>query len=169
MEEYIDEVDASGRIISSHPKSLLKNKMFMHKVSLVIPRTADGKFILSKRSKNKFPFPDTWCCAVGGKVSSGESEEEAAVREMGEEIGINASIMPVSSTVYDKGDYKGLFSVFTSQLPVNVEDMVLDEDEIQELGCFSLEEIGEMINEDKEQFAPTFRAVLKDFIDSSKK
>jgi isopentenyldiphosphate isomerase len=70
MEEFIDEIDENGTIISSHPKSLLKEKMFLHKVCLVLPTASDGKFILSRRAKNKFPFPDTWCCAVGGKISS---------------------------------------------------------------------------------------------------
>ncbi len=42
---------------------------------------------LAKRAKDKYPFPDTWCCAVGGKARHGESDEDAAIREMKEEIG----------------------------------------------------------------------------------
>lgn len=166
MEEYIDEVNYSGKKINSYPKSLLKERMFLHKVCLVIPRTKDNKLVLSRRSKTKQPFPDTWCCAVGGKVATGESEEDAAKREIIEEVGLDFSIRRVSSTIYDEEDYKGIFTVFTSKMPVDLEDFKLDSEEIQYSKSFSLEEIENMMDEDKDLFAPTFRAILKDFIKS---
>lgn len=168
MEEYIDEFNSFGEKIDSHPKSLLSKRMFLHQVCLVIPKTEEGKLILSKRSKTKYPFPDTWCCAVGGKVASGETEEDAVIREMREEIGVNFPVIKISSTVYDKEDYKGIFNVFTSVSPIDLKDFVLDEAEIQYSESFSVEEINKMIHENKNQFAPTFLAVLEDFINSLK-
>jgi isopentenyl-diphosphate delta-isomerase len=163
-EEQIDEFDAKGNIIATHPRSALKKRMFLHKVSLVIPTAKGGKLILSKRAKDKHPYPSTWCCAVGGKTSSGEAEESAAIREMKEEIGKAVPIKRVASFIYDKDDYKGIFTVFTTKTPILVQDLKPDKSEIELIKAFSAEEIREMIKEDPKQFAPTFLPAIMEFV-----
>ncbi len=163
MEEMFDEVDEEGRVIATHPKSYFGTRMFMHKASLIIPATAGGKLLLTKRAETKHPFPGTWCCAVGGKVESGEDEEGAAQREMVEEIGVAYPLRKIATFVYDREDYKAVFTLYTTIQPVMPSEMAFDEGEIQDFGAFTLEEILRMVKERPGDFAPTFIAAINEF------
>jgi len=163
MEEWIDELDKRGNLIASRPKRMLKERMFLHKVSLVIPISKRNNPILSLQTVDKPFFPNTWCCAVGGKVLSGEREEDAAKREMIEEIGKAYPVKKLASFIYDEDDYKGFFTLFTTTTPVEVNDFKLDPKEIQYSKEFTINEINEMIKKNEKQFAPTFIAAIKDF------
>jgi 8-oxo-dGTP pyrophosphatase MutT (NUDIX family) len=165
MVEFIDEIDSSGNFIAKRPASDLKKRMFMHRVALVIPKAAGGKIILSKRAATKRPFPGTFCCAVGGKISHGETEEQAAEREMNEEIGKSYPVRRVASFVFDEPDYKAAFTVFTTIDPVSASEFVLDKREIEYSRPFSKEEIKRMVKEKPEAFSPTFIAAIKESID----
>lgn len=159
-EEFIDEVDHNGRVIASHPRHYLKERMFMHRVSLIIPVAPGNRILLCRRAKDKHPYPDTWCCAVGGKVASDESDEEAAIREMREELGKVYPIKRVASFIYDEKDYKAIFSLFTTTVAVSVEDFTPDPGEIQYVEAFDLGETLDMIESNPKEFAPTFIPAL---------
>ncbi|MCR5482008.1 MAG: NUDIX domain-containing protein [Clostridia bacterium] len=49
---------------------------------------SDGRILIQKRCKDKKTWPDLWDFSVGGAVASGEESQEAASRELLEEIGI---------------------------------------------------------------------------------
>lgn len=168
-EELIDEIDWNGNAIAVHKKSRLKETMFPHKVCVIIPKGNNGKVVLCRRSKEQRPFPDTWCCAVGGKAIHGESEKDCAEREMKEEIGQILDIEEVSKIIYNEDDYSAIFYIFTTKVPVNHENFCLDPKEIQYTKEFSVEEIIEMIKNNPEEFAPTFREIMKEFAKVYKK
>lgn len=50
----------------------------------------DGKLLIGKRSENK-KYAGFWEL-IGGKVESGESEEEALKRELKEELGVDSMV-----------------------------------------------------------------------------
>jgi len=54
-----------------------------------------GEMFLQKRSANKDTYPGYWDTSVGGHVGPGESYDEAARREMMEELGISCAIEAV--------------------------------------------------------------------------
>ncbi len=49
--ELIDELDYEGNIIATHPKEYLRQRMFLHKVSLVIPTANNNELVLSKKGQ----------------------------------------------------------------------------------------------------------------------
>jgi isopentenyl-diphosphate Delta-isomerase len=163
MEEMVDEVDEKDRVIATHPNSELKKSLFLHRASLIIPRTSDKKFLISRRAKGKEPFPDTWCCTVGGKARSGETSEDAAVREMKEEIGKEYPVQRVASFLYNKEDYKAIFTVFTTTVPVDPKELSLDPHEIQYTRALSLTEILDLVKKTPKDFAPTFVVAIREF------
>ncbi|MBI4146156.1 NUDIX domain-containing protein [Candidatus Woesearchaeota archaeon] len=162
-EELIEEIDEKGNTIAVHPRSELKKRMFRHKAALIIP-TQGEKLVLCRRAKDKHPFPDTWCCAVGGKVIAGETFEQAAQREMQEEIGTTAVLSHVVTFNYNGQEYPSRFAVFTTTLP---KQLALDPTEIQYLKAFTAEEINKMIIQNPNEFAPTFRAALQEFLNAT--
>jgi len=160
--ERIEEIDKDGNTIAVHPKDFLKTKMFLHKVSMIIPRGEDGTFILSRRAKDKHPFPDTRCCAIGGKVAVGESFEEAAIREGQEEAGLALELEEVVRFLYDEDDYKALFAVYTTKEPILLSAITCDPAEIQSVRAYTLEEMSAVAQSNQNN--PTFREAVKVFI-----
>lgn len=163
MEELIDEVDRNGNVIATHPRSHLKERLFLHKVSLIIPMAADNRIILCRRAKDKHPFPGVWVCGVGGGAKSGESEEEAALREMKEEIGKTYPLRKVASFLDDREEYKAFFTIFTTMVPVSIKDLKVDPREIQYLKEFTIEEAIALATANPDECAPTFIVAIKEF------
>jgi isopentenyldiphosphate isomerase len=161
-EELIDEVDRSGNVIATHPISRLKERMFFHNASLIIPAAEGNKIIIARRAKDKQPYPGTWVCGVGGHARSGESAEDAAKREMQEEIGRSYPIKKVTSFVYDK-EYKAIFTLFTTTIPVSPDELSLDPREIQYCKAFTVGEVMRMIKRAPQEFAPTFITAMEEF------
>jgi isopentenyl-diphosphate delta-isomerase len=133
----------------------------MMRCSVIIPVAPDNKFLFSRRAKDKLPFPDTWVCAIGGKVNENESFEDAAKREMREEVGVEVPIKKVASFHYNV-EFEALFTVFTTGAPLP-DELKLDPSEVQFVKAFSMKEIKEMIEKNPDEFAPTFRVALKEF------
>lgn len=67
-------------------------------VHIYIYRIKDGRvqFLLQKRADNKDSFPSCWDTSCAGHVSSGESFEEALLKELREELSIKANIDDVT-------------------------------------------------------------------------
>ena len=162
VKEFIDEVDSNGKVIAVRAMSELKERDFCHNVSLIIPRAEGGRFLIAKRAKDKQPYPNTWVCGVGGKARSGENVEEAAIREMKEEIGRTYPLLFITRFFYN-ADSQRIFSIFTTTVDVPIDDLTLDPREIQYCKAFRLEEIMEMIDRSPADFAPTFIDAVKEF------
>lgn len=60
----------------------------IHRTAHVVVFNSKGQILLQKRSSNKDVQPNKWDTAVGGHLNPGESYEEAAYREMSEELGV---------------------------------------------------------------------------------
>lgn len=132
------------------------------RVSLIIPRGQNGKFIFARRAVDKHPFPDTWVCGVGGKANPDESFEQAALREMVEEVGVSAPVSKVCEFHYNK-EFKSDFVVFTTNESLSISSFKPDPVEIQFLKEFTIQEIKSLILENPSDFAPTFRVALEEF------
>ncbi len=164
MEEFIEEINWDDKVIAVHPKEKLKEKIFPHRAALIIPLTPEGKLILCKRAKDKYPYPNMWCCAVGGKVLVGETYEQAARREMKEEVGLTVDLQFVASFPYKEEEYPAIFYIFTTKQSIQKDAFTLDQTEIQFAEEFSREEVRKLIIEQPNLFAPTFRRALEVFM-----
>jgi 8-oxo-dGTP diphosphatase len=79
-------------------------------VDVIIPN-GKGEVLIIQRGHG--PFKGKWCL-VGGKVDNGETVEEAAVREVREEVGLNVSIERVAGVYSSPGrDPRGHFISIT--------------------------------------------------------
>ena len=93
-EEYFEIIDdLSGKVIGKATRRECHgNPKLLHRSAHVIVLHPDGKsLLLQKRSMNKDIQPGKWDTAVGGHLACGEDYEQAAVRAMTEELGIQPS------------------------------------------------------------------------------
>jgi len=136
---------------------------FHREVVVLLPKSKSGKIILCKRGKEKQPFPDVWVCAVGGGMEKGETPEEAILRETQEEIGADVNVKKISEVEFLSPERNEKLIIFTTKEHLETENLKLDEKEIQYLKEFHEEEILKMIEENPDEFAPTFIKVFKEF------
>ena len=87
--ECFEIVNQQGEIIGLAPRSECHgNPSLMHRVIHVLVFNQAGLILLQKRAMNKDVQPGKWDTSVGGHLNVGEKFEEAAYREMKEELGI---------------------------------------------------------------------------------
>ncbi len=88
-DELLEVVDESGRVIGLAPRSLVHaDRNLLHRVVHVLVVNRAGDLLLQKRSAAKDVAPGRWDTSVGGHLVPGESAQEAACREMKEELGV---------------------------------------------------------------------------------
>jgi len=89
MDEIFEIVDEDNNIIGTATRYQCHgNPELCHRTAHVIVLDKSGDILLQKRSKDKDIQPGKWDTAVGGHLMVGETFEQAAVREMNEELGI---------------------------------------------------------------------------------
>ncbi len=169
MPELLPEVDENDNIIAIHPRKLLKELKFRHRAALIIPKTKDNKIILAKRAKDKYPFPDVWCCAIGGKVQAHETYEQAALREMQEEGNLTSKLQLIVTSPFENTEEKNIAHIFTTIEEIPVSNFQPELSEVQYFQAFSIKEAQKLITENPENFAPSFRVHFKRFIEELKK
>jgi ADP-ribose pyrophosphatase YjhB (NUDIX family) len=102
-------------------------------VSVTIVR--DGKYLLAKRAVE--PHKGTWDI-LGGFIEAGESAEEAAVRELKEEIGLNTQVKAYLGTTWDT--YAGQPSMIVMFLMETLDEkQPAAADDVEALEWFSLD------------------------------
>ena len=88
MAEYFDVITPDGR-----ETGVWKTREAVHRDgdwhrSVHIWLFAGGKFLLQKRKEDKDSFPGMWDASCTGHVDAGETYRKAALRELGEELGL---------------------------------------------------------------------------------
>lgn len=102
-DELLEVIDAAGRVLGLRRRAEIHGDPSLdHRAVHVLVHNAAGALLLQKRSLHKRVQPGCWDTSVGGHVDPGESYEEAALRELGEELGIN---LPSASALEHRHDY----------------------------------------------------------------
>ncbi|MGB9577424.1 MAG: NUDIX hydrolase [Candidatus Norongarragalinales archaeon] len=89
----------------------------MH-VFLVNPH--DKSVYIQKRSETKSYLPGFYCTSAGGHVQTGESYEQAAARELNEELGLQLPLRKIHETNFvldNQNRFIHVFAAFSSETP----------------------------------------------------
>ncbi len=159
--EYFDIVDENGmptgEVISrdeAHREGIL------HRTAHVWIIRAKGNgydILLQKRSKNKDSFPGQYDTSSAGHIPAGDEPLESALRELREELGIEASGNQLSYAGMFRIQYEMEFHgsmfrdheiarVYVYREPVAADKLTLQECEVEEVRWFDLDEVWEEIH-----------------------
>lgn len=91
------------------------DKTLVHRAINILILNDKEEVLLQKRSMTKDTQPGYWTTSVGGHVSKEETYEEAAVREMIEEVGIQDSVVFVTKFIFVFSQETEMEALFTAR------------------------------------------------------
>jgi len=158
--EILDVIDDNDKVIGKAPRQEVYAKSLHHRIVHILIFNDKGEMALQLRS-NKCSFcPHHWSTAVGGHVQSGESYEQAALREYEEELGTKTKIEFFSKDDYQNTGTPRKFVVsFKTKFngPFNHDLEVVDKVEF-----FTIKKIKQMVDKG-EKFHPELLFLLKKY------
>lgn len=87
-EELVDWIDDDDNVISVVPRSRMRAEALLHRSVGIHVWSTEEQVLAHRRADNKDLHPGYWDLGAGGVVSAGESYDEAATRELAEELGV---------------------------------------------------------------------------------
>ncbi len=123
------------------------------------------KMLIQKRQSFKEGWPGRWDITVGGSALSGESSQDAAERELFEELGINHSFQDIRPylTINFK---RGFDDYYLLEQDVDISSLKLQEEEVEDARWATMEEIFELIR--KDEFIPYYESLIHFLFDQRK-
>ena len=91
--EMVDVVDDDDRVIATVTRAEMRAGRLQHRAVSIAVLGSDGRLLVHRRADTKDVWPGMWDLAAGGVVGAGESYEDAARRELAEELGVRVDSM----------------------------------------------------------------------------
>ena len=88
----------------------------------------DGTYLLTKRSDLKDVYPGYWEASAGGSALSGETPQQAALRELSEETGLVPDALELTGILF-KDSSRGMYYSYIARVSCDKDSIVLQEGE----------------------------------------
>ncbi|MCT2588760.1 NUDIX domain-containing protein [Streptomyces sp. N2-109] len=161
MSELVEHVDEHDRVLGVVERGEAVRENWLHRIAATICRDREGRILVVRRAKTLARFPGCYDVMVGGAVDVGESYEEAAVRELAEELGARVPVRFL---------FKLLFREGISPIWLGVHEAVVSEIFVQDSGeigwydWLTVAELREVV--DEWCFVPGGRKALRQYLGS---
>lgn len=132
-----------------------------HRIATTICRDRAGRILALRRSETHSRFPGYYDVMVGGAVDVGESYEEAAARELTEELGVGVPVRFMFKFLCREGISPVWFGVHEA---VVTEPLIPDPGEIAWKDWLTMAELREVV--DQRLFVPGGREALRRYLES---
>lgn len=158
--EYLDIVDENDKVIGKASKNEIYDNFLRHRIAHVLVFNERGEMALQLRGNVSY-CPFHWGPSAGGHVQSGETYEQAVLREYLEELGVQSKIEFFSKDIFlTPGKPEKFISVFKTNFngPFNP-----DAEDVERVEFFSLDQIEKMIKAG-EKFHPELLFILNKYL-----
>lgn len=165
--ELFDVVDAQDQLVGTATRAEVHAENLLHRAIHVFVLNRNGDLFLQKRSLQKDMNPGVWDSSVSGHVDAGEDYSAAAVRELGEEIGIQevnstdlTQVLALKPSAETDWEHVRLFQIQHSGA------VAFPAAEIDSMMPFPLAEIEEWTKANPSDFSPTFVLLFGKYLES---
>lgn len=146
-EEIIDIVNENDEVIGQLPKRIVHlKKGILHREIGVVVVDNNNRVLIQQRSFKKKLFPGEWTVSAVGHVPSGLTPEEAAHKELLEELGIDTQLSFIEKRKYISGDHVSFGYLFKGVVDENVK-LTINKKEVEQAKFVSKEEVMNMEND----------------------
>ena len=94
-DELFDVVDLDDQVVGHATRREVHGRKLLHRAVHVLVHDPNGHLFLQRRSPGKDTFPGCWDSACSGHVDAGEDYPVAARRELGEELVVHDTGLPL--------------------------------------------------------------------------
>lgn len=162
--EYLDEIDKNDTLTGNkYDREYIHKNLIGHRHVSAWIINKDGNLLIQRRSYKKTNNPGLWA-KTGGHVASGESPDDAIIREINEEIGILLDIKDFEFyRAYHNPKDNTYCHNYIVEIDKGINDFILDKEEVEEVKYIKIEELEKLVSErnkeyifhewDKEDFA----------------
>lgn len=177
-DEQIDIFDEEGTKIGVEWKSEAHKKGLWHLSVHIWIFNSQGQMLLQKRAMIKKSYPGLWDIAAAGHVPAGEIPDQAALRELEEELGIKAgrlekiNIRKEQHAIPEKDwDNREITYEYLFKFDGDISQLKLQEEEVEKVRFFDLDELENEIRnpETYSKFVPHELGVFLDIIEIVRK
>ena len=154
--EFLDVVDQNDNVIGKTSREDIYKKHLRHRIVHILIFNKKGEMALQLRAKVSF-CPYHWSTAVGGHVQSGETCEEAALREYEEELGVKSKIEFFSKDPYR---LEGIEKILITFKTIYDGPFKINPSAVEKIEFFDMKTVQEMIDR-REKFHPELLFLLR--------
>jgi len=97
-DELVSLVDREGVVVGSAPRARVRRENLLHAATAVLVRDPGGRIYVHRRSPDKDWYPSAHDAASGGVLQHGEEPGPSALRELGEELGVDGVALRLLGT-----------------------------------------------------------------------
>ena len=162
----IQQVDENDYPIGSTTKQEAWDNGHIHRVVRIMLEDGRGNVLLQHRDPAKDIFPDCWDNSSAGHVDAGEDYDEAAMRELAEELGIKKAELNELGKYRSDETWKGhrfnrftkCYRAFIVRTPVPQEPGKIDG-----VKWFSIDDAKLLVEDQPDQVSDGLRQVLNNY------
>ncbi len=145
-QELIDVVDKHDVVVSQASRKEVHDKKLLHREVAVLIYDDQNRILTQQRSSKKKVMPLYWIISVAGHVPAGMTPEEAAHKELIEELGFDTELSLYTKELLDYGfenhfAYGYIGKISEGTVPV------VDKNEIEQIRFASRADLEEMLKE----------------------
>jgi isopentenyldiphosphate isomerase len=158
--EYVYHVDENDEILAKVPRSEMREKVLLHRGTIIFTFNYKGEILIHKRTNTKDNYPGFLDVGHGGAVESKETYDENAIKETEEEIGIkNAKLEYLFKKKYIGKSNKTFCKVYRL---IHEGPFKFQKEEVVWGKFISLDDLKELIK--KEKFCPDGLEFLDEYL-----
>jgi len=157
-------VDAGDVAIGTAEKLDAHQRGLMHRAISVLIKNSNGAMLLQQRAEGKYHSSGLWANACCSHPLPSENTADAAKRRLGEEMGVDCSLLPLFKTHYRAEVSDGLIEdefvhVFGGRYDGPIRP---DRTEVSEWKWVSLPELERDMQAQPDAYAPWFRHYMRE-------
>ncbi|QCW52398.1 NUDIX domain-containing protein [Nocardioides dongxiaopingii] len=156
-DEVVALYDRTGRPCGSAPRSRVRAENLRHAATNVVVRDPAGRIFVHRRTDTKDVYPGYWDFTAGGVLLAGEEPDDAARREVEEELGVTSGLVSLGAADYadDRTTYRAFRYETVWDGPLR-----LQPEEVAEGRWMTPAEVVAMIDDDALRVMPDAVSVL---------
>lgn len=162
MEEQVVLVDRNDNQIGLMPKMEAHEKALLHRAFSVFIFNKKGELMLQQRAAHKYHSPMLWTNTCCSHQRNGESNLEAGVRRLEEEMGFKTDLKEVFSFIYKAPFDNGLTEHELDHVLIGYfdDEAVINKEEVEDYKWMLLEDVKIDIEKNPSLYTEWFKIIF---------